>query len=65
MYECDAHRLFELKFGHIINHGFHAFDGLVNREGGVVVVFHVDKQYGCQVFADDEIDSVLPVDIKA
>ena len=65
MYECDAHRLLELKLGHIVDHGLHAFNSFINRKGGIMVIFQVDEQYRPDVFGDDKVDGVLPVDIKA
>ena len=60
VYKCDAYRFFELKFGHIVDHGLHAFDFLVYGEGGVVVVFEVDEDYGRQESGNGEVDVVFP-----
>ena len=64
MYECDAHRLLDLKLGHVVDNGLHAFDSLMDGEGGVMVVFQVDEQYRPDVFGDDEVKGVLPIDIE-
>ena len=65
MNESYTQRFLELQLGDIVDHGLHPVDGFINGEGGVVVVFEVDKQYGADVLGDDEIDGVLPVDIEA
>ena len=64
MYKCDAHRFFDLKLGHVAYHGLYAFDFLVHREGGVVVVFEVHKQRGGQESVDGKVNGVFPVDIN-
>ena len=64
MYECDAHRLLDLELGHVVDDGLYPFNGLIDGEGGVVVVFQVDEQYRPDVFGDDKVDGVLPVDVK-
>ena len=65
MYECDAHRLLELKLGHIVDHCLYTFNGFIDGEGGVVVVFQVDEQYRSDVFGNDKVEGVFPVDIEA
>ena len=65
MYECDAHRLFELKLGHVGDHSLYTFNGFIDGEGGVVVIFQVEEQYRSDVFGDDKVESVLPVDVEA
>ena len=65
MYECDAQRLLELELGFVVHHGLHAFDVLVDGEGGVVVVFEVDEEYRREVFCDGEVEGVLPVHVEA
>ena len=61
----DAQRLLELEFGHVVDHGFHALDGLIDGEGGVVVVFEMDKEYRGEVFGDGEVEVVFPVHVQA
>ncbi len=64
MNKSNAQRFLELELGYIVNHGLHTFDVFVDGEGGVVVVFQVDKENRADVFGDYKIDGVLPIDIE-
>ena len=63
MYKCNAQRLLELELGHVVDHGLHAFDFFVDREGGVVVIFEVYKEYRADVLGNHKVDGVFPIDI--
>ena len=54
-----------MQFGYVVHHGLNAFNLIVDGECGVVVVFQVDEEDGGNVFADDEVDGVFPVEVKA
>ena len=65
MYKCDAYRFFELKFGHIVDHGLYTLNCFIDGEGGVVVVFEMDEEYGRQELGNVEVDGVLPIHVEA
>ena len=60
-----AQRLLELELGHVVDNSLYAFDGLIDEEGSVVVVFQMDEEDGRQVFGDVKVDGVFPVYIEA
>ena len=63
MDKCNAQRLLELEFGHVVDHGLHAFDVIVYGECGIVVVFEVDEENRADVLGNHKIKGVFPVDI--